>query len=132
MHRANEPLGQTRALEHLLDPLADQRRERGGLEDHSVACHQRNRHLTKWNRPRIVPGGDHADDSDRLVAEETLLLLQDQLGVLDLLVGEDLGAVVRAPVQEVDRGHDLHRVGLDPGLALLTRQELCDLVGVVD
>ncbi len=70
VHGLHESLGQSGALENLLDPLSDERRERGGLQHHAVAGHQCDRDLAERDRPRVVPGGDHADDTERLVAEE--------------------------------------------------------------
>ena len=75
----HQSLRKTGALEDLLDALADQRRQRGRLQHDAVARHQRDRDLAERDRPRIVPGGDHAHDADRLVHELALLLLQHQL-----------------------------------------------------
>ena len=128
----SSPSGKPGALEDVLDALADQRRERGRLEDDAVAGHQRDRHLAERDRPRVVPGRDHPDDPERLVDEGRLLLLQHQLRVADRLVGQDLRAVVGAPMQRVDRRQHLHRVGLDPRLALLARDQRGDRVGVIE
>ena len=78
VNRAHQPLGQARVVEDALDPLAEQRGEAGRLEDHPVARHQRDRDLAERDRPRVVPGRDHADDPERLVGEERALGLQEQ------------------------------------------------------
>ena len=75
VHGAHDPLGQPGALEHLADPLADQRRERRRLQHHAVARHQRDRDLAERDRPRVVPRRDHADHAERLVGEAVPLLL---------------------------------------------------------
>ena len=67
---ADEALGQAGAHEHVADALADQRRQRRGLEHDAVAGHQRDRDLAERDRPRVVPGRDHADDAERLVGED--------------------------------------------------------------
>ena len=66
---ADEAVGDARALEHVRDPLSDERRQRRGLEDDAVAGHQRERHLAERDRPRVVPRGDHGDHAERLVGE---------------------------------------------------------------
>ncbi len=132
MDDADQPLGQAALLEDAADRLAQQRRQAGGLEHDAVAGHQRDRDLAEGDRPGVVPGGDHADDADRLVGEVTFLREQEALGHPHLLVGEDLGAGLGAPVQGVDRRQQLHRVGLGARLALLLDEQLGDLVDVVE
>ena len=61
-----------------------------------------------------------------------LLGREQRLAHRDLLVGEDRGRVVGAPVQRVDRGDDLHRVALGDRLALLAGEQLGDVVDLVD
>ena len=61
-----------------------------------------------------------------------LLLLGEDGHVADPLVRKDAGPVLGDPVQRVDRRDQLHRVGLVEWLALLAREELCDLVERVD
>ena len=68
----------------------------------------------------------------RLVAELGLLRQEQDLPHADRLVGEDLRAGVGAPVEDVDRRDDLHRVALGERLALLAGQEVGDLVDLVD
>ena len=128
----DQPLRQARLLERLADPLPEQRRQAGRLEDDPVAGHQRHRDLVEGDRPRVVPGRDHADDPQRLVAELGLLRQEQRLAHADRLVVEDLRAGVRAPVKDVDRGHDLHRVALGDRLPLLAREQLGDLVELLD
>ena len=128
----DQALGQPALLEHRADPLAEQRRQAGRLEDDAVAGHQRDRDLAEGDRPRVVPGRDHADDADRLVAEAAFLGEREGLGHRHLLVSEDLRPRLRAPVQRVDGRQQLHRVGLGQRLALLFAQQLGDLVDVVE
>ena len=64
-----EPLREARPLEDLLDPLPDQGCRGSGLQHHAVAGHERDRDLAERDRPRVVPRGDRAHDSERLVAE---------------------------------------------------------------
>ena len=128
----HQALGQARLLERLADPLAEQRRQARRLEDDAVAGHQRHRHLVERDRPRVVPGRDHPDDAERLVAELRLLREEQGLAHADRLVGEDLRPVVGAPVEDVDRRDDLHRVALGDRLALLAGEELGDLVDLLD
>ena len=129
---ADEALGQAALLEDAADRLAQQRRQAGRLEHDAVAGHQRDRDLAEGDRPGVVPGRDHADDADRLVGEVAFLRHQEGLAHPHLLVGEDLGAGLGAPVQGVDRRQQLHRVGLGARLALLLDQQLGDLVDVVE
>ena len=128
----HQPLGDARALEHLTDPLADQRRQRGRLEHDSVAGHQRQRDLAERDAPRVVPRRDHPDHPERLVRERRALGLQEQLRHRDLLVGEDLEPGAGDPAQRVDRRQDLHRERLVARLALLADDQVADLVGLVD
>ncbi len=132
VHGPDEPLRHARPLEDRLDPLTDQRRERGGLEHDPVAAHQRDRHLAERDRPGVVPGRDHPHHAERLIREPGLLLLEEDLRVAHPLVAEDLLAVVGDPVERVDRGQQLHHVGLVDGLALLAREQAGDVVEVVD
>src|SRR5262249_4712339 len=67
--RSHQALRQAGLLEQHPDALPDQRRQAGGLEHDAVAGHQRDRDLAEWDRPRIVPGGDDADDADRPQAQ---------------------------------------------------------------
>ena len=129
---ADQALGQAALLEDAADRLAEQRRQAGRLEDDAVAGHQRDRDLAEGDRPGVVPGRDHADDADRLVGEAAFLARQEGLRHPHLLVGEDLRPGLRAPVQGVDGRQQLHRVGLDPRLALLVDEQLGDLVDVVE
>ena len=99
-----------------------------GFEHDAVAGHQRDRDLAERDRPGVVPGRDHADDADRLVGELGALRLQEGLRHRELLVGEDVGAVVGDPLERVDGGQQLHRVALDAGLALLGGEQLGELV----
>ena len=69
----DQALGQAALLEDVADPLAQQRRQAGRLEDDAVAGHQRDRDLAEGDRPGVVPGGDHADHADRLVGEVAVL-----------------------------------------------------------
>jgi hypothetical protein len=127
-----EPLGQTRALEHARDPLADQRGQRRRLEDHAVAGHQRQPHLAHRDAPRVVPGRDDPDHPERLVHERRALGLQEPLRHRDLLLGEDLGAGAGDPLQRIDRRQDLHRERLGPRLSLLAREQVADIVVLVE
>ena len=129
---ADQALGQAALLEDAADRLAQQRRQAGRLEDDAVAGHQRDRHLAEGDRPGVVPGCDHADHADRLVGEAGFLARQEGLRHPHLLVGEDLGAGLGAPVQRVDGRQQLHRVGLGARLALLADEQLGDLVDVVE
>ena len=131
VHRADEALGQTGLLEGLADALADQRSQAGRLENHAVPRHQGDGDLAEGDRPGVVPGCDHAHDADRLVGELGALRLEEDRH-RELLVGEDLRAVVGDPLQGVDRGEQLHRVALDPRLALLAGEQLGDLVKVLE
>ena len=128
----DQPVGDAGALEHAGDPLADQRRQRCRLQHHTVAGHQRERHLPERDAPRVVPRGDHADHAERLVDERRALGLQEQLRHRDLLVGEELDPGARDPGQRVDRRQHLHRERLAAGLALLADDQVADLVGLVD
>ena len=128
----DQALGQARLLEDGADPLAQQRRQAGRLEDDAVAGHQRDRDLAEGDRPGVVPGGDDADHADRLVGEVAALGEREGLGHPHLLVGEDLRPGLGAPVQRVDGRQQLHRVGLGARLALLADQQLGDLVDVVE
>ena len=129
---ADQALGQAALLEDAADRLAQQRRQAGRLEDDAVAGHQRDRHLAEGDRPGVVPGRDHADDADRLVGEARFLARQEGLGHPHLLVSEDLGAGLGAPVQRVDGRQQLHRVGLGARLALLVDEQFGELVDVVE
>jgi hypothetical protein len=132
MDDAHQPLRQARLLERLPDPLPKQRRQAGRLENDPVARQQRHRDLVEGDRPRIVPRRDHAHDPQRLVAELGLLRQEQGLAHANGLVVEDLRARFGAPVQDVDRGDDLHRVALGDRLPLLAGQELGDLVELLD
>ena len=77
---ADQALGQPRLLEGLADPLAEQRRQARRLQDDAVAGHQRDRDLAERDRPRVVPGRDHADDAERLEGELRLLAEEQAAG----------------------------------------------------
>jgi hypothetical protein len=126
--RPHQPLGEAGLLEDHPDPLADQRRQAGRLQDDAVARHQGDRDLAERDRPGVVPGGDHPNHADRLVGELRPLRLQERLRERNLLVGEDPRALVRNPLERVDRGEQLHRVGLDPRLPLLAGEELGQVI----
>ena len=70
---AHETLGHPGPLEDVHDLVAEQRRERGGLQDDAVAGHERERDLAERDRPGVVPGRDDADDAERLVGERRAL-----------------------------------------------------------
>ena len=127
-----QSLRESRALEGPPDPLADQRRERRGLQHDAVACHQRLGDLSKRNAPGIVEGRDHPDHAQRLVNQGRPLGLEVKLAHGYALVGEDLLALSSDPVQRVDRREHLHRDRLVARLALLTHDQVADLVGLVD
>ena len=129
---ADQPLWQAAVLERRLDSLAQQRSQAGGLQDDAVSAHQGDRNLAEGDRPRVIPGRDHADDADRLVAEEAALGLHEQLRVGNRLVGEDLRPALGDPVQGVDRRQQLHREALGQRLALLGAEQAGDLVDLVD
>ncbi len=126
----NEPLGDSGLHEREANAIAEQRRQLRRLQDDAVAGHQRDRDLAEGDRPGVVPGGDHGDDSERLEAELRPLAEEQTAAHLDLLLGEDPGPLLGDPVQPVDRRHHLHRVGLGDRLALLARQQPGDLVEV--
>ena len=86
---SHQALGEAGLVEDRLDPLAEQRRQARRLQHHAVAGHQRDRDLPEGDRPGVVPGRDHPDHAERLVAEEAALGLQERLRVGDPLVGED-------------------------------------------
>ncbi len=132
VHGADQALRKAGIVEDPLDSLAQQGRQARRLQHHPVARDQRQRHLAERDRPRVVPGRDHADDAERLVGEEAALGLQERLRVTDPLVGEDLGRRARAPAQRVDGGDQLHHVALGDRLALLAGEQGGDLLHVAD
>jgi hypothetical protein len=129
--RPDQGLGEAGLLEGLPDPLPDQGREACRLEHDAVAGHQRDRDLAERDRPGVIPRRNHPDHADRLEGELRALRLQDRRH-RELLVGENVRPVVRDPLERVDGGEDLHRVALDPRLALLIGEQLSDLVEVLE
>ena len=128
----HQPLRQARLLERLADPLSEQRRQAGRLQHDPVAGQERHGDLVEGDRPRVVPRRDHPHDPERLVAELRLLRQEQRLAHANRLVVEDLWAGVRAPVKDVDRGNDLHRVALRDRLPLLAGEQLSDLLELLD
>jgi hypothetical protein len=51
----HQALGDPGPLEHVADPLAQQRRQAGGLQHHAVARGERDHDLVERDRPRVVP-----------------------------------------------------------------------------
>ena len=132
VHDAHETLWHAGPFEHAADPLADQRRQRSGLQDHAVAGHQCHRDLAEGDRPRIVPGRDDPDHAERLVGERRALALQEPLRHGDPLVGQDLRPGARNPLQRIDRRQQLHRERLVARLALLGDEQVADLVALFE
>ena len=60
------------------------------------------------------------------------LVFEEQLRHRDLLLGEDLDAGLRDPIQRVDRRQQLHRERLVARLALLADDQVADLVGLLE
>ena len=54
-------------FEDLTDLQADKRREFRWLDHNGISCHQRHNGFAKRDRKRIVPCGDDADDTERVI-----------------------------------------------------------------
>ena len=80
-------LGQAAVGEHLRHQQRGERRDLRRLEHHRVAGRERRDAVAERVRQRVVPGADHADDAERLVADDELAPADQRRGGLDLLVG---------------------------------------------
>ncbi len=115
------PSGRPAAAQHLRHHERGQRRHLGRLQDHGVAGGERRDAVAEAVRQREVPGADHADQPDRLVADlELAAAAHRRRRGLDLLVGEE-PLRVRSPELErrdaVGEVGELDLVGRAAGLA---------------
>jgi len=129
---AHEPLRDAGALEHPLDALGRSAAvSDAGLSTTPLPHNQRDGDLAERDRPRVIPGRDHADDAERLVGDPgTSSASRRAAGRRASRPRGRPGPFVGDPVEAVDRRQQLHRVGLDARLALLAREQLGQRVEV--
>ena len=127
-HDVHDAGRQARAPAEVSDGETRERRGRRGLQDDRVARREARRDLDERDSEREVPGRHDRDDAERLEAEAALLVREEDLRVVDGLLGEDRARVARKVPERVGGRHDVHGARLAHGLALLGRDEARDVV----
>ena len=103
-----DALGDPALGEHLGHQQRGQRGHLGRLHDHGVAGGERRDAVAEGVVERVVPGADHADDAERLVADHHPAAAHERRRRLDLLVGEVGG---RLPGPELERREPVGELG---------------------
>ena len=111
------PLGIERGGEDAVEFEGGLRGEFAGLEDDGVAGGQGGEGIGRGDGERIVPGGDDADDTERLEGELAAFEAQGRIGVRDGLGAQDGPGVFGAEDGGVGGDHDVAEQRLLQGLA---------------
>src|SRR5262249_22644717 len=95
------------------------------LRDYGVPCSNRWNNLTKWDRQRIIPGGNDGDDAERLVHQASTLGFRSRAMGRHSLPAEETAGVGRPILGGVERHKDVCKERLHSRLSGLANYCIC-------